>query len=89
MFTRGHGTFIFCYCSLKHTKFYIAVETFGFWGPRGLKFIKEIGRNIKEKTGNKKCNQSHHPSYVYDSPKGKCHNYNGQPWTSKKTWRLF
>ena len=31
----------------------IAVETFGSWGPRGLKFIKEIGSKIKEKTGNK------------------------------------
>ena len=31
----------------------IAVETFGSWGPRGLKFIKEIGKKIKEKTGNK------------------------------------
>ena len=31
----------------------IAVETFGLLGPRGLKFIKEIGRKIKEKTGNK------------------------------------
>ena len=31
----------------------IAVETFGSWGPRGLKFIKEIGRKIQEKTGNK------------------------------------
>ena len=39
-------------CSQKHTKFYIAVETYGLWGPRGLKFIKEIGKKIKEKTGN-------------------------------------
>ena len=31
----------------------IAVETFGLWGPRGLKFVKEIGRKIQEKTGNK------------------------------------
>ena len=31
----------------------IAVETFGSWGTRGLKFIKEIGRKIQEKTGNK------------------------------------
>jgi hypothetical protein len=31
----------------------IAVETFGSWGPRGIKFIKEIGRKIQEKTGNK------------------------------------
>ena len=31
----------------------IAVETFGSWGPRGLKFIKEIGRKIQGKTGNK------------------------------------
>ena len=33
----------------------IAVETFGSWGPRGLKFVKEIGRKIQEKTGNKKA----------------------------------
>ena len=25
----------------------------GSWGPRGLKFAKEIGRKIQEKTGNK------------------------------------
>jgi hypothetical protein len=31
----------------------IAVETFGSWGKRGLKFIKEIGKKIQEKTGNK------------------------------------
>ena len=30
----------------------IAVESFGTWGPRGLKFIKEIGRKIQEKTDN-------------------------------------
>jgi hypothetical protein len=29
------------------------VETFGLWGPWGLKFVKELGRKIKEKTGNK------------------------------------
>ena len=28
---------------------------FGSWGPRGLKFIKEIGKDIEEKTGNKKA----------------------------------
>ena len=31
----------------------IVVETFGLLGPRGLKFVKEIGRKIQEKTGNK------------------------------------
>ncbi len=31
----------------------IAVETFGSWGPKGLKFIKEIGKKIRDKTGNK------------------------------------
>ena len=30
----------------------IAVETFCSWGPRGLKFVKEIGKKIQEKTGN-------------------------------------
>ena len=29
------------------------MDTFGSWGPRGLKFVKEIGRKIQEKTGNK------------------------------------
>ena len=29
------------------------LKTFGLWGPRGLKFVKEIGRKIQEKTGNK------------------------------------
>ena len=27
----------------------IAVETFGSWGLRGLKFVKEIGKKIQEK----------------------------------------
>ena len=27
----------------------IAVETFGAWGQRGLKFIKEIGEKIRKK----------------------------------------
>ena len=31
----------------------IAVESFGSWGQRGMKFIKEIGRKIREKTGDK------------------------------------
>ena len=31
----------------------IAVESFGLWGPRELKFIREMGRKIKEETGNK------------------------------------
>ena len=31
----------------------IAVETSGSWGPRWLRFIKEIGKKIQEKTGNK------------------------------------
>ena len=34
----------------------IAVQTFGLWGPTGLKFIKEIERKLKEKTGNKDTN---------------------------------
>ena len=29
------------------------MDTFGSWGPRGLKFVKAIGRKIQEKTGNK------------------------------------
>ena len=31
----------------------VAVETFGSWGPIGLNFIKDIGRKIREKTGEK------------------------------------
>ena len=31
----------------------VAVETFGSWGPIGFKFIKEIGKKIQEKTGDK------------------------------------
>ena len=31
----------------------VSVETFGSWGPKALKFIKEIGKKIQEKTGNK------------------------------------
>ena len=27
----------------------IAVETFGSWGPKGLKFIKEIGKKIHKR----------------------------------------
>ena len=32
----------------------LLVETFGSWGPTTLKFISEIGRNIKEKRDNNK-----------------------------------
>ena len=32
----------------------ITVEIFGSWGSTRLKFISEIGRNIKEKRGNNK-----------------------------------
>ena len=31
----------------------IAVETFGAWGQEGLKFIKEIGKKITQKTSDK------------------------------------
>ena len=41
-----------CYLA-NHIFVPIAVKSFGSWGPRGLKFIKEIGRKIKEKSGNK------------------------------------
>ena len=35
----------------------IALETFGAWGQTGLKFIKEIGRKITEKTNDKNATQ--------------------------------
>ena len=35
----------------------IAVETFGAWGQKGLKFIKEIGRKITEKSHDKNATQ--------------------------------
>ena len=31
----------------------IAIETFGAWGQQGLKFIKEIGKKITQKTNDK------------------------------------
>ena len=31
----------------------LAVETFGSWGPEGLKFVKEVGEKIQENTGEK------------------------------------
>ena len=33
----------------------IAVETFGSWGPESLKFIKDIGKQIQENTGEKRA----------------------------------
>ena len=35
----------------------IAIETFGAWGKIGLKFMKEIGQKITEKTGDKNATQ--------------------------------
>ena len=35
----------------------IAMETFGSWGPEGLKFIKEIGKKIQETTGEKRATE--------------------------------
>ena len=35
----------------------IAVEAFGAWGQKGLKFIKEIGRKITEKFHDKNATQ--------------------------------
>ena len=32
----------------------VAVETFGAWGSQGLKLMKEIGRKIREVTGEKR-----------------------------------
>ena len=32
----------------------VANETFGAWGPIGMKFIKEIGTRIAEATGEKR-----------------------------------
>ena len=31
----------------------IAIETFGTWGKEGLKFIKEVGRKITQKSNDK------------------------------------
>lgn len=33
----------------------VAVETFGSWGPRGLKFIQQIGSKIEKITGDKRA----------------------------------
>ena len=38
---------------MKHPFDFIHLHT--LWGPRGLKFVKEIGKKIQEKTGNKKA----------------------------------
>ena len=35
----------------------IAIETLGSWGQAGLKFIKELGRQIQEKSGEKRATQ--------------------------------
>ena len=51
--------------------------------------IRKDWKEDTRKNRKQKCNQSHHPSNFYDSPKGKCYQYNGHSWTSKKTWRLF
>ena len=32
----------------------VAVETYGAWGPRGIKLIKEIGKKMREITGEKR-----------------------------------
>ena len=32
----------------------VAVETYGAWGQQGLKFIKEIGRKMRDVTGEKR-----------------------------------
>ena len=32
----------------------IAVETFGAWGPKGLRFIKSLGQKIQNLTGEKR-----------------------------------
>ena len=33
----------------------IAIETFGAWGQEGLKFVKEIGKKITQKTNDKEA----------------------------------
>ena len=38
----------------KHYKDPVAVETFGAWGPQGLKLIKDIGKRICEVSGEKR-----------------------------------
>ena len=35
----------------------IAIETLGSWGQVGLKFIKELGKMIKDKSGEKRSTQ--------------------------------
>ena len=40
----------------------IAVETMGTWGDAGKEFIKELGKKIKEQTGEKKA-----ASYLFQS----------------------
>ena len=40
-------------CSKDYIFVPLAVETFGSWGPIGLNFVKDIGRKMQEKTGQK------------------------------------
>ena len=58
------------------------LKTFGSWGPRDLKFVKEIGRKIQEKTGNK--NATSHIIHTISMTVKR-----GNTTSIKKNWRLF
>ena len=54
------------------------METFGSWGPRGLKFVKEIGRKIQEKAGNKNATSHRIQAISMTVKKGKRYQYYGK-----------
>ena len=49
----------------------ICVETMGVWGPKGCKFIKEVGKLISDKTMERRSTSYLRQSIFYGNTKGK------------------
>ena len=55
----------------------VATETLGSWGPRSIKFMKELGKRICDATGGKDFNKLSLPVTEHCFPERKHYQYQG------------
>ena len=67
----------------------IAVETFGSWGPIGYKFIKDVGKKIQEKTGNKNATSHILQAISMSVQRGNAHSIMGTLGPQRKLEEYF
>ena len=67
----------------------ICVETMGVWGPKGYKFIKEVGKLISNKTKEKRSTSFLSQSISMEIQRGNCASILGTVESQKLLEELF